>query len=90
MDKTFALGQLILASIMLACVVIGVPANIIVGNITSIGGILFSLGIVYMVWLIVRESWKEYSRDICNGWGGGFPPDGTRCTTGYYSIGWKA
>ena len=53
MDKTFALGQLILASIMLACVVIGVPANIIVGNITSIGGILFSLGIVYMVWLIV-------------------------------------
>ena len=60
MDKTVALGQLILASIMLACVVIGVPANIIVGNITSIGGILFSLGIVYLVWLIVRESWKEY------------------------------
>ncbi len=49
-----------MASIMLACVVIGVPANIIVGNITSIGGILFSLGIVYLVWLIVRESWKEY------------------------------
>lgn len=63
MDKTFALGQLILASIMLACVVIGVPANIIVGNITSIGGILLSLGIVYLVWLIVRESWKEYKEE---------------------------
>lgn len=59
MEKIMYITQFAMACVMLLCVVIGVVAHIIKGNITSIIGYLVSFIFLYLLWVLVRTAWRE-------------------------------
>lgn len=60
MDKTFSIAQMIVALVIFLCVVTGVTAHLILGNITSFFGFIVSGVFVYLAWGLLRISYKEF------------------------------
>ena len=59
MDKTMTVIQFVMACIMLACILIGVTAHIIKGNITSIIGYGVAFLMIYLIWAMTKLAYKE-------------------------------
>ena len=61
MDKTLALGQLVLSVLGLLCTVVGGIGNIVMGGISSLMGYAAVMFFVVMAVKLVGRSWKEYT-----------------------------
>jgi hypothetical protein len=59
MDKIMAVIQFVLACLMLACVIVGVAAHIIAGNLSSIMNFAVALFIIYLTLAITKIAYRE-------------------------------
>jgi hypothetical protein len=64
LDKIMSVGQFVIGCIMFACVLTGVVAHSIMGNITSPVGYIVAFVFVYLVWQMLRISYKEMSDEF--------------------------
>lgn len=63
MDKIMSLIQLVLAVFMLICLIIWGIAHLIMGNIGIIG-FLVVCALAQLIWVMVRQLWKEYKEEL--------------------------
>ncbi len=64
MEKTMSVIQFVMACIMLACILFGVTAHIIMGNITSIIGYGVALLMTYLIWSMTKLAYKEMREEF--------------------------
>lgn len=62
MDKFMSLTQLGMSIIMLLCTITWGIAHLIKGTIGLVG-ILVVLFFAFLMWILVRESWREYQQE---------------------------
>lgn len=62
MDKLFSLTQLAMSIFMLLCTIVLGRAHLIKGTI-GLFGFCVVLLFVYLIWILVRESYREYKEE---------------------------
>lgn len=63
-EKIMATSQVVMACIMMLCVLVCIIANLIRGYIRSFLGVAFSLVFIYLIYTLLRITWRELRDEL--------------------------